>query len=411
MRGSAASVTSRRRVPWLRKHGGAVCLAACFLFVAAAVGWLIQRGLGTFAQPAQPFTLPQVFLGAGLLLLACIAVKLQRERDALLPLRKIAALHALLSKYSRDAIILADLSGHRQYGSASAEDLGWKPEELLTEGSLEMVHSEDRQCAQAIIRELKSGGTDAMLECRIRKNDGEYTWVEASLHVVRDPETGSATGVLGIIRDVSQRKLAEQRLREAYNAVEALSVTDELTGLANRRRFDEYLGTEWLRSIRDRQPLSLLMLDVDKFKAYNDTYGHQRGDSCLKQVAEACLDVVSRPGDLVARFGGEEFVVVLPNTESDGALHVATNICEALRSRKLPHSGNRPGVVTISAGYATLIPHFGKHAPELIEMADQALYKAKSKGRNRVCGSNGTEDLGKETPVSALPKAARNKTV
>ena len=119
-------------------------------------------------------------------------------------------------------------------------------------------------------------------------------------------------------------------------------MTDALTGLANRRRFDQYLATEWRRSMRDRQPLSLLMLDVDEFKIYNDTYGHQRGDSCLKQIAEACMDVVSRPGDLVARFGGEEFVVVLPNTQNEGALLIAGEICEALRSRRLPHSGNLP---------------------------------------------------------------------
>jgi diguanylate cyclase (GGDEF)-like protein len=227
-----------------------------------------------------------------------------------------------------------------------------------------------------------------MIECRIRNRDGEYIWVEASLRVIRDPQTGRPSGILNVVRDVSERKLAEQRLQEAYNAVEALAVTDSLTGLANRRRFDQYLSAEWRRSMRDHQPLSLLMLDVDKFKAYNDTYGHQRGDSCLKQIAEACMDVVSRPGDLVARFGGEEFVVVLPNTESEGAMQVGSEICEALRSRRLPHSGNVLGIVTISAGCATVIPKFGKHAPDLVEMADKALYKAKLDGRNTVVNGN-----------------------
>jgi diguanylate cyclase (GGDEF)-like protein len=149
------------------------------------------------------------------------------------------------------------------------------------------------------------------------------------------------------------------------------------------------------------------MLDADKFKAYNDTYGHQRGDNCLKQIAEACMDVVSRPGDLVARFGGEEFVVVLPNTESEGAMHVANDICEALRSRRLPHSGNAPGIVTISAGCATLVPKFGKHAPELIELADKALYKAKFNGRNQVCGSNTVEENAQTSPS---PELAFGKT-
>jgi diguanylate cyclase (GGDEF)-like protein len=251
-----------------------------------------------------------------------------------------------------------------------------------------MVHPEDRVRAQAIVRELNSGTERAMIECRVRKPKGEYIWVEASLRVVRDPETGVPTGMLNIVRDVSERKLVEKRLQEAYNAVEALAVTDALTGLANRRRFDECLATEWRRAARERQPLSLLMLDVDQFKVYNDTYGHQRGDSCLKQVAEACMDVVSRPGDLVARFGGEEFVVILPNTEGDGAMHVADEICEALRSRRLPHGGNPLGIVTISIGCATLVPKFGKHAANLIQIADEALYKAKQGGRDQACNGN-----------------------
>ncbi len=183
------------------------------------------------------------------------------------------------------------------------------------------------------MRELRAGRDDVVIECRVRKRNGEYLWVEAALRLVRDPATGIPSGILNTVRDISERKRSEQQLREAYRSVEALALTDGLTGLANRRRFDQYLAAEWRRSMRECQPLSLLMLDVDLFKMYNDTYGHQRGDNCLKQIAEACMDVVSRPGDLVARFGGEEFVVVLPNTESEGALQVANEICESLRSR------------------------------------------------------------------------------
>jgi diguanylate cyclase (GGDEF)-like protein len=130
---------------------------------------------------------------------------------------------------------------------------------------------------------------------------------------------------------------------------------------------------------------------VDLFKAYNDTYGHQHGDSCLKQIAEACMDVVSRPGDLVARFGGEEFVVALPNTESEGAVQVANEICESLRNRRLPHTGSPFGFVTISIGCATLVPQANMHAPDLISMADNALYTAKHNGRNQVCLSSTVE--------------------
>jgi diguanylate cyclase (GGDEF)-like protein/PAS domain S-box-containing protein len=346
----------------------------------------------------------------GVFLLYSISAGLEKEQDTARHLERIAALHALISENSRDAIILTDLSGRRKYSSSATESLGWNPEDLLSQDDLEMVHPEDQQRTQELVHELKSGRERAMIECRIRKRTGEFVWVEASLRVVRDMETGLPSGFLNIIRDVSQRKLAEQRLQEAYNAVEALAVTDELTGLANRRRFDQYLANEWRRSTRDHEPLSLLMLDVDRFKAYNDTYGHQRGDSCLRQVAEACLDVVSRPGDLVARFGGEEFVVVLPNTQDEGALHVAQDICAALRSRRLPHVGNPAGIVTISAGCATLVPRFGKHAPELVEMADQALYRAKHNGRNCVCNGNIIENGGKETLMFALPGVPASKT-
>jgi len=126
------------------------------------------------------------------------------------------------------------------------------------------------------------------------------------------------------------------------------------------------------------------LIDADHFKRYNDTYGHVRGDSCLKQIAEAALDIVLRPGDLVARYGGEEFAVVLPGTDEIGAKAVAEDICQAVRNRRLPHEGNAPGIVTVSVGVATVIPVRGKSPQDLIESADQALYRAKGRGRNRV---------------------------
>jgi len=232
------------------------------------------------------------------------------------------------------------------------------------------------------IRELRAGKDDALAECRVRIHDGSYVWIEASLRTIRDPHTGVPTGILNNVREITQRKLAEQQLAEAYHAVEALAITDALTGLANRRCFDQCLTTEWRRGMRERNPLSIVLIDADLFKSYNDTYGHLRGDNCLKQIAEAIQDVVARPGDLVARFGGEEFAVVLPNTPAPGAFQIAQEICAAMRNRQLPHSGNPVGIVTISAGCATLVPQLGQHAPSLIDCADRALYQAKANGRN-----------------------------
>ena len=247
-----------------------------------------------------------------------------------------------------------------------------------------MIHPADLAEVEMAMRALRAGSEGGTLEYRARKRDGEYFWVEGSLRVFRDPATGRPIGYLNLVRDITERKRAEEHLQSAYRAMETLVVVDALTGIANRRRFDDALNTEWRRALREGSRLSLLLIDADHFKRYNDTYGHVRGDSCLKQIAEAALDVVLRPGDLVARYGGEEFAVVLPGTDETGAKAVAEDICQAVRNRQLPHEGNAPGIVTVSVGVATMIPQRGKTSQDLIEAADQALYRAKGRGRNRV---------------------------
>jgi diguanylate cyclase (GGDEF)-like protein/PAS domain S-box-containing protein len=390
--------------------------ALALLEIAAAGSWFTIRGEGPFhsagfINPVGPNVLLQLFVIAGIFILYSISMVLEQQKATERRLREIVSLHRLVTENSRDAIIVADFNGHRSYVSAASESMsGWTPEEVLAQDSLELVHPKDQPRVKAAVRELRSGSEGAMVECRVRKRNGEYLWVEAALRVVRDPGTGIPLGILNTVRDISERKRSEQQLQGAYRAVEALALTDGLTGLANRRRFDQCLAAEWRRSLRDRHPLSLLMLDVDKFKAYNDTYGHQRGDNCLKQIAEACMDVVSRPGDLVARFGGEEFVVILPNTESEGAMQVGNEICEALRSRRLPHDGSLPGIITISIGCATLVPEFGKHPPDLIAMADHALYEAKRNGRNQVCLGNAMEKRPEGADASAQPEEAADTT-
>jgi diguanylate cyclase (GGDEF)-like protein/PAS domain S-box-containing protein len=386
--------------------------AAMALLEVAAVGsWFTIRGEGPFntqgfVNPVGPNVLLQLFIIAGIFILFSITVSMERQKATERKLQEIVSLHRLVTENSRDVIIVADFDGNRSYVSSAAQSMGgWKPEEAAAFGSLGLVHPEDQHKIVTTMRTLRSGCEDALVECRVRKANGEYLWVEAALRLIRDPGTGIPSGILNTVRDISERKRSEQQLREAYRAVEALALTDVLTNLANRRRFDQYLATEWRRSMRDCQPLSLLMLDVDLFKMYNDTYGHQRGDSCLKQVAEACKDVVSRPGDLVARFGGEEFVVALPNTESDGALQVANEICESLRGRRLPHSSSPYGIITISIGCATLVPQAGRYAPELIAMADHAMYTAKHNGRNQVCVGRAPEKRGEETAAFAQTKA------
>jgi diguanylate cyclase (GGDEF)-like protein len=189
---------------------------------------------------------------------------------------------------------------------------------------------------------------------------------------------------------VDGQRLAERRLhkaQEACRAAETLAAVDPVTGLANRRRFDQCLESEWRRALREGTPMSLVLIDADHFKSYNDSYGHLSGDSCLKQIADAAREAVNRPGDLVARFGGEEFAVVLPDTDGRGAEEIAREICSALRRKNLSHKANPCGLVTVSAGCATLVPCLGQQARMLLEMADEALYRAKLMGRDRVCAA------------------------
>jgi diguanylate cyclase (GGDEF)-like protein/PAS domain S-box-containing protein len=370
------------------------------LFVVVVTSTLLTvRGRGPLAalaslDPAHPGLALQLFVAEGLLVLYSASTVVEHYKRSERKLEGIASLHALVTENSRDAIILTDLDGHRSYGSAAAEKIGgWRPEELLTEEGLETIHPGDRFRVREIIEQMRGGAEGAVMECRVQRHaDAEYIWVEANLRMLRDPLTGGPTGVLNFVREISVRKLAELKLQEAYDAVEALSVTDPLTGLANRRRFDKCLAHEWRRGVRSKEPLSLLMVDADNFKKYNDTYGHPRGDNCLKQIAEAALDSVIRPADLVARFGGEEFVVVMPNTDNAGAMHIANLLCESVRNRQLPHTGNPPGIVTISLGCATMIPKLGMQGTDLIEMADKALYQAKQSGRNQVSNGSGTSD-------------------
>jgi len=185
----------------------------------------------------------------------------------------------------------------------------------------------------------------------------------------------------GLEAQVVERTAA---LEAANLRLAALSATDGLTGIANRRRFDEVAAVEWARSARSGNPLALLLLDVDHFKAYNDNYGHQCGDETLKQVARVLRENTRRPGDFAARYGGEEFVVIAADTGADAALTMAENIRAAVEALGLVHQHSSFGAVTVSIGVVVTTSGTAPHLESLIRMADTALYSAKSLGRNRV---------------------------
>jgi len=191
--------------------------------------------------------------------------------------------------------------------------------------------------------------------------------------------------VLRLKEEIDRRKARERELEALTERLEQLSNQDGLTAVSNRRRFEEVYEKEWLRAKRDGAPLSLLMIDIDCFKAYNDTYGHLKGDCCLKAVAEAICMVLKRPGDFVARYGGEEFVVILPGTGEAGALAIAEDIRANVRSLDIEHATSLAAdQVTVSLGVASLIPRADLTAKSLLQASDAALYQAKSNGRDRV---------------------------
>lgn len=188
-------------------------------------------------------------------------------------------------------------------------------------------------------------------------------------------------GIMVVVRETRQTR----ELREHRDRLAKLSTTDALTGIANRRRFDEIFDLEWCRATRSHAPLSLIMIDVDHFKAYNDEYGHAGGDQCLAAVAGAISSVVTRTTDLASRYGGEEFACVLSNTDNKGAVLVAERVRQAVESLKMEHRKSSAGDhVTVSLGVATFLPDRADSHKELFARADQCLYRAKEKGRNQV---------------------------
>ena len=186
-----------------------------------------------------------------------------------------------------------------------------------------------------------------------------------------------------------QRSLIDltHKLNVANKELQLLSATDGLTGLSNRRMYDELSLREWRRCDRMKKPFSLVMVDVDSFKLYNDHYGHQAGDECLKMVANQMLRAAPRPGDLVARYGGEEFVFALGETDIDGALWVANILRQRIEDLNMPHAASKLKYVTVSCGVASVMPNDKVSLDVLLQSADYALYRAKEQGRNRVVSS------------------------
>ena len=307
------------------------------------------------------------------------------ERDNRRPAADAADMRfRLLAEHSIDLIVAVDADLAVRYASpATATMLGCAPADLHGHTLAELLAHEDR--AAFIARHFtnhaarRGGGPELF---RLLRRDGSTLWVEA--RVASLPPGNGLGDFLVTLRDAEQRKRAEEALNQANSELSALASTDALTGLPNRRQFDATLNKEWYRALREAAPLGLLMVDVDRFKALNDSFGHQVGDAILARVGRVIRDTVRRAGDMAARYGGEEFAVVLPGTGATGALEIAEVIRRAVAATDNKDLVDDSWVLTVSIGVAATVPLAGGGAASLVHSADAALYQAKRNGRNRV---------------------------
>jgi diguanylate cyclase (GGDEF)-like protein/PAS domain S-box-containing protein len=326
------------------------------------------------------FTLVVIIFSTALFKTRTVNVRLTLEiterKQAEEALRESEAKYRTIFENIQDVYFETSIDGTILEISPSVEIIYQYNRKELVGKSLSDIYTNPEE-RDEFLKLILDKGKVSDFEINLTDKDGSQHPCTISTLLIRD-EQGNPIKLIGSLRNIRERKQAEEELKR-------LSYLDGLTGVANRRRFDEDLGLEWRRMTRDAKPLSLIMCDIDFFKAYNDTYGHQGGDDSLRRVANTLNSVVGRPGDLVARYGGEEFVVILPETDSQNAKFLAEKMRSRVESLGIIHVSSQVcEVLTISLGVATSIPTRGSLPDELISSADQALYEAKTEGRNRV---------------------------
>lgn len=266
---------------------------------------------------------------------------------------------------------------------------------VATSGEMALEIARNPEPPDLILMDVKMPGMDGYTACQILKEDNHtrniplifITAMEGSQAETKGFELGAVDYITKPYSApvVCARVKTHLALKKHVDLLENLAFIDGLTGIANRRQFDQQLEKEWRRMMRRNAPLSLLLIDIDHFKKFNDHYGHGAGDDCLRQIAYTIASVIKRPGDLAARYGGEEFAVVLPDTDENGASAVAEVMRLAVNTLKRPHAMSPVADhITISVGVASDIPRIHQNEKDLINAADHALYHAKITGRNRV---------------------------
>ena len=279
-----------------------------------------------------------------------------------------------------DLLCIVDNKGHfRRLNAAWESTLGFSIDELTGARFLDFIHPEDMEATLAAMNELSNEKAVLNFVNRYRCKDDSYRWIEWRTHPY------GTELVYAAARDITEHRQARVALEEINQRLETLSMTDGLTGIANRRCFDEVMTKEYARHFRSRAELSLILLDIDFFKAFNDTYGHVKGDECLQRIAKVIAGSTTRVSDLVARYGGEEFACILPETGLDGAVAIAEKIRNRIMDLDIPHKASEVAdVVTASLGVVTVRCSKDNSIANILTQADGQLYRAKSSGRNRV---------------------------
>jgi diguanylate cyclase (GGDEF)-like protein/PAS domain S-box-containing protein len=314
-----------------------------------------------------------------LLLAALLALQFHFRSKTERALREREAHYRLLANNIADIIILIDARSLLRYVSRSAEPvLGLRPKDLVGKSCFDLVHPDDRESVQQATARLRGIDSVSTVVFRHYRGDGTLAWVESKFKLATEPSDPARTEFLCVIRDVTERKRMEDELIQLNRRLTQLAATDGLTSLTNRRTFDGFLRREY----ESCEEIAVLLFDIDNFKGYNDTYGHQAGDRCLQAVAKAIGGATADTSGLSARYGGEEFAVVLPNTSEDAALKVAEAIRLTVRALGIPNTASSRGYITISAGVAARNRSTLDEAA-LVGEADTALYQAKRLGRNR----------------------------
>lgn len=365
--------------------------------VAISEDWLLAGWMTTLRTDLM---VAGVLLCIIVLLAAVLSSQVRFRSRAVHRLRESEARYRLLANNIADIILLIDAHGTVRFVSQSVEPvLGLRARDLIGTSCFDLVHPDDVAAVQAASTRLGEPEAVSTVVFRISRGDGSLAWIEANFKLAPDYDNPDQADFVSVLRDVTERKRMEDELNLLNRRLTQLAATDGLTGLTNRRTFDSFLRREYEACER----ISVLLFDIDNFKGYNDTYGHQAGDRCLQAVAKVIGDATSDIPGLSARYGGEEFAVVLPNMPEDAALKVAESIRLTVRALGIPNTASSRGWVTISAGVATRTSSTLDESA-LVGDADTALYEAKRLGRNR-CVACSALDLHYVDAASIQPDA------